>query len=159
MPAVPRQLSQPASPLLADPSLPAFDDGGVSVDPNVEARSNIETMIARGDFAGAVRLVADTRKHDRHFVVSAASMGRLAEGLIKANHIKPAVSVLAIGCDAYPAYEPRWRIRIASLELSVHRDPIAAIKQLQRIDKEALDSTLRDQYLKVAQHAKRMAGR
>ncbi len=141
----------------SDLSLPEFDDGVTVVDPMVEARNKIEAMVARGEFTAAVRLLAETRKQDQEFVITAAPMGRLAEGLTKAAHIKPAITVLSIGCEAYPAYEPRWRIRIASLELSSNQDPIAAVKQLQMIDKEMLDTALRNQYLKVAQLAKKMA--
>ncbi len=166
-PVVPQPIEIPTVPLhptntdetdaLADLSLPAFDDGVTVVDPMAEARQRIETMIARGEFPQAVRVLATTRKGDREFVISAAAMGRLAEGLIKANHIKPAITVLTIGCLAYPAYEPQWRIRLGSLELLLNKDPIAAIKQLRMIDKEMLDTKLRNQYLKVAQHARRMA--
>ena len=68
------------------------------------------------------------------------------------------MTVLAIGAESYPAYAPRWRIRAATVELTVNQDAIAAIKQLKMVDKEMLDQTLRQQYLKVAQHAQRMAG-
>jgi hypothetical protein len=166
-PVVPQPIEIPTVPLhptntdetdaLADLSLPAFDDGVTVVDPMAEARQRIETMIARGEFPQAVRVLATTRKGDREFVVSAAAMGRLAEGLIKANHIKPAITVLTIGCLAYPAYEAQWRIRLGSLELLLNKDPIAAIKQLRLIDKDMLDTKLRNQYLKVAQHAQRIA--
>ncbi len=158
MPVVPLQPTVPVAPFAADLLLPEFDDGSQQVDPAVEARQRIETMIARGAFPEAVRLLAQTRKADSAFVLSAAAMGRLAEGLVKAKHVKPAVTVLSIACDAYPAYQPRWRIRIASLELSVNHDAIAAIKQLRMIDKDTLDSKLRAHYVKVAQHAKRLAG-
>jgi hypothetical protein len=159
IPNVPLQpTSNTDADMMADLALPAFDDGATTVDPQAEARKEIETSIARGNFIRAVRQLASNRKEFREFLVSAASMGRLAEGLIKANQIKPAVTVLTIACRAYPAHEPRWRIRLASLELAVNKDPIAAIKQLRMIDKEMLDTKLRDQYLKLAQHAKRMAG-
>lgn len=156
---IPPQPTRGATPtaFANEMALPEFDDGVSAVDPIVEARSNIEVMVARGEFTSAVRLLAETRKQDHEFVITAASMGRLAEGLIKAGHIKPAVTVLLIGCDAYPAYEPRWRIRVATLELSANQDPIAAVKQLRMIDKEMLDTALRNQYIKVAQHAKKMA--
>jgi membrane associated rhomboid family serine protease len=159
IPLVPRQPTTPIDPIISDMSLPEFDDGAGAIDPTTEARNRVEAMIARGEFPAAVRQLAETRKRDCDFVVSAASTGRLAEGLIKAKHIKPAITVMSIGCNAYPAYEPRWRIRIASLELSANQDPIAAIKQLKLIDKEMLDSKLRDHYVKIAEHAKRMAGR
>ena len=149
---------KPMHPIDAGLSLPEFDDGSRVIDPTAQAKSEIETMVARGQFASAARRLGDRRKQDRTFVVSAASIGRLAEGLVKAGHIRAAITVLAIGCREYPEYEARWRIRIASLELTAHRDPIAAIKQLQLVDKEMLDTKLRDQYLKVARQAKGMAG-
>ena len=156
----PRQPATVATPMAFadDLSLPEFDDGQRVADPIAEARESIEIMVARNDFSSAVRLLAETRKQDRQFVISAVSMGRLAEGLVKAGHIRPAVTVLSFGCDAYPAYEPRWRIRIASLELSANQDPIAAVKHLRMINKEMLDTPLRNKYIKVAQLAKKMAG-
>ncbi len=155
----PRSSDSASASTLDDLALPDFDDGTAAVDPMVEAAREIETMIASGKYTAAVRQLAQFRKQNRYFVVSARSMGRLAEGLVKGNHIKPAMTVLSIGCDSHPAYESRWRIRIASLELTSNRDPIAAIKQLKQIDKETLDSTLRKQYVKVAESARRMAGR
>ena len=156
-PVQPIKPSKPAAPI-GDMALPAFDDGSATSDPSVEVRNRVEAMVARGEFMPALQLLAETRKSDHGFVVAAAAMGRLAEGLIKENQVKSATTVLGVACEAYPVYEPRWRIRLASLELSVNQDPIAAIKQLKRIDKDMLDSKLRSQYVKVAEHAKRMAG-
>lgn len=142
---------------LGDLALPDFDDGNSAVDPLVEARTQLERLIASRQFVDAVRHLAAVRKQDRSFVPTPASAGKLAEGLIKEGHIKPAITVLSIGSEAFPAYEPRWRIRIASLELSAYKDPIAAIQQLKLVDKEMLDSKLREQYVKVGQLAKKMA--
>ena len=139
--------------------LPEFDDASSVVDPAAEARNKIETMIARSEFSKAVRQLAESRKLDRTFIISATSIGRLAEGLIGQNHIKPALTVLSIGCDAYPAYAPKWRVRAAMVELSVNKDAIAAIKQLKEIDREMMDGATRAQYLKVADRAKQMAER
>jgi hypothetical protein len=145
------------SPLLLDANLPSFDDGACLEDPVEASRREIESLISRTEFTSAVRKLADFRKRHPGQVVSAAAMGKLAEGLIKEKHIRPALTVLSIGCDAYPAYEARWRIRMASLEIVCHQDPIAAIKQLRLIDKDALDSNLRQQYLTIAERASRLA--
>ena len=163
MPAVPQPTTpKPAGsphPILFDAELPDFDDGSSSVDPIESAKFEIEAMVARGDCVSAVRTLSELRKQDPGAVLSAAAMGRLAEGLLKGKHIQPAVKVLSIACDTYPAYAARWRIRLAAIELAVNQDPIQAIRQLRFIDKDELDSTLRAQYLKVADKARRMAGR
>ncbi len=143
--------------MIDDPSLPDFDDATEVIDATAASRTKIEAAIAQGQFTAAVKLLASERKRNPEFVLSAVSMGKLAEGLIRGEHIKPALTVLAIGAVAYPAYAPRWRIRAASVELSVHQDPIAAIKQLRMVDKEMLDQATRTHYLRVAEHAKRMA--
>ncbi len=161
-PAVgPTSTSQPVGPLdpiLFDAGLPSFDDGSMEIDPIQTAKREIEALVARGDCTSAVRKLAGIRKQDPGVVLSAVAMGKLAEGLIKSKHIKPAVTVLSIGCDAYPAYAARWRIRLATIELTVNQDPIEAIRQLRLIDKDELDSGLRTQYLKVADKARQMAG-
>ncbi|MFK8113799.1 MAG: rhomboid family intramembrane serine protease [Rubripirellula sp.] len=144
--------------LMGDLALPDFDDGTAAADPITEAKSKMETLIASKNFTAAVRLMAETRKIDPTFVPTPASTGRLAEGLIGEQHVKPAITVLTLGSGAYPSFEPRWRIRIASLELTHNRDPMAAIQQLQQIDKEMLDSKMRQQYVKVGKLAKEMAG-
>jgi membrane associated rhomboid family serine protease len=154
----PARPAAPIIPVLSDCPLPAFDDGRGSTDPQEQARQQAESLIAQRQFAAALRLLAETRQQHRQFIVSAAAIGRLAEGLIQQNQVQSAISVLTIGCDAYPAYAPRWRMRLATVELTVRHDPISAIKQLQRVDKELLDTKLRAQYLKIAEHARRMAG-
>jgi hypothetical protein len=140
-----------------DADLPSFDDGAQTLDPIEATRHEIESLISQTLFSDAVRKLAEFRRQHPGQVLSAVTMGKLAEGLIKDKHIRPALTVLSIGCDAYPAYEPRWRLRMASLEIACHRDPIAAIKQLRSIDKDALDSSLRQQYLKIAEQARRLA--
>ncbi|MGB7325192.1 MAG: rhomboid family intramembrane serine protease [Rubripirellula sp.] len=141
-----------------DLSLPDFDDGAVLVDPVAQTRQEIDALMANGDFAGAIGKFAAERKVDRHFVLLPASLTRLAAGLIRNQHIKPAIKLLTIGSDAYPANAPQWRTRIASLHLTVNpADPIAAIKQLKQVDKQMLDTKTRDQFLAVARRAKEMA--
>ncbi len=141
-----------------DLELPEFDDGSVLVDPIAQVRSEIDGMMLEKAYVAAVRLFASERKLDPSFIILPSSLGRLAEGLIAGQQIKPARTLLAIGSDAYPAHAPQWRIRIASLYLSSDpADPIAAIKQLKQIDKSNLDSKTREQFLKIANRAKRLA--
>ena len=154
---VPVSTGKVVRPLEMDLALPEFDDGTQAVDPLVEAKQQLEGMIARAEYAGAARQLAVVRKQHPDFIVSPASVGRLAEGLIKQQQYKPAIQLLSLGCQSYPVYQPRWRMRIASLELSVHQDAMAAIRQLRTIDKEMLDSSLRTQYVKIADRARRMA--
>ncbi len=156
-PVIPLQPVDASEQSFADAALPEFDDGVVVIDESGEKRTELEQMVAHGNFTAAVRGLATQRKSDRRFVLSAASMGKLAEGLIAGEHTKPAMTVLRIAADAYPAYAPRWKIRAASIELAVNRDAIAAIKLLQQVDKEMLDRTTRDQYVKIAKKAKEMA--
>jgi membrane associated rhomboid family serine protease len=143
--------------IAADPTLPVFDDTTTELDPITKSRNQIESAIAKGTYASAVKRLAGERKQHPGFVLSAASMGKLAEGLIRERHIKPALTVLAIGAEAYPAFAPRWRVRAASVELSINQDPIAAIKVLKSVDKDMLDRTTRAHYLKVAERATRLA--
>lgn len=149
---------QPSDTTWLETELPSFDDGTRQIDPVEQATSEIEALVARGNWVTAVRSLAEIRRQHPQALVSAASIGRLAEGLIKDRHIKPAITVLSLGCEAYPAYAAKWRIRIASVELAANQDPIAAIKQLHAINRDELDSVLKRHYLKVAEHAKRMAG-
>jgi hypothetical protein len=147
------------NPTIGDVPLPDFDDGTGQQDPMVVATKRIETWVANRQFAEAASGLFQARKESPDFTITPASMGRLAEGLIASGHVAIAIRVLMAGSEAFPAYEPRWRLRIASLELKVNQDPIAAIKQLQLIDKEMLDSTLREQFVKVGKIAKDMAQR
>jgi hypothetical protein len=157
-PSIPLQpVADPGDGFALDASLPAFDDAVPVVDPVAEAKSRIETSVARGRFTSAVRSLAATRKTQRDFVLSPESMGKLAEGLVHEQHIKPALTVLAIAAESYPVFAPRWRIRAATIELTVNRDAIAAIKQLKLVDKQMLDVKTREQFLKVAQRAQQMA--
>ncbi len=141
----------------ADPMLPAFDDARGEFDPLSTSREQIESAVAQQKYAMAVKGLAKQRRRHRGFVLSAVSMGKLAEGLIREQHIKPALTVLAIGAEAYPAYAPRWRVRAASVELRINKDPIAAIKVLKEVDKEMLDRTTREHFLKIAQQAQQLA--
>ena len=147
----------PEPPVVDDTSLPEFDDGTRQHDPLAIATKRIETWVANRQFTEAARGLFQARKEYPGFTITPASMGRLAEGLIAAGHVTPAIRVLLVGSQAFPVYEPRWRLRIASLELKVNQDPIAAIKQLQLIDKEMLDSALREQFVKIGKIAKDMA--
>lgn len=156
-PSVPLQpVDSPEIIFPGDIELPDFDDA--TSDRLQQVRSEIETDVARGQFSAALKRFAAQRKSDRSFVVAPAAMGKLAEGLIRQNKVKPALTVLAMGADAYPAYAPRWRIRAAIVELNVNQDPIAAIKLLRAVDKGMLDQATRTQFLKVAKRAKEMAG-
>ncbi len=157
-PPVPLQpVESAAEGLAGDLALPEFDDATAALDPVEASRNKIEAAIAQGKFPWAVKMLATERKQHRDFVLSAISMGKLAEGLIRQEHIKPALTVLSIGSQAYPAYAPQWNIRAASVQLSVNQDPIAAIKLLQQVDKGMLDRKTREQYLKIAKRAKQMA--
>ncbi len=126
----------------------------VDIDEDLTALDSIESAIERQDFKRALRELVVRRKVNPGFIVSPATLGRLAEGLLSRGDSKPAVSLLLIGAQSYHEHAARWRIRAAQVELAIHQNAVKALECLKRIDRQTLTPETREHFDKVSKIAR-----